>query len=98
MQIGLRGLGRRRRRSLATAVIVALAVGNLLAVRLAAAATGELARVLGQPPRGPAPVDEADATSSTRVRCARSRRRRVSPRAQPALVSDAEARGEEAFV
>jgi hypothetical protein len=28
MQIGLRGLGRRRRRSLATAVIVALAVGN----------------------------------------------------------------------
>jgi putative ABC transport system permease protein len=32
MQIGLRNVGRRRRRSLATAVIVALAVGNLLAV------------------------------------------------------------------
>ncbi len=31
-QIGLRNLGRRRRRSLATALIVALAVGNLLAV------------------------------------------------------------------
>ena len=32
MQIGLRNIGRRKRRSLATASIVALAVGNLLAV------------------------------------------------------------------
>ena len=40
MQIGLRNVGRRRRRSLATALIVALAVGNLLAcLGLAAAAT-----------------------------------------------------------
>jgi putative ABC transport system permease protein len=40
MQIGLRGLGRRKRRSLATALIVALAVANLLAVLgLAAGAT-----------------------------------------------------------
>lgn len=31
-QIGLRGVGRRRRRGLATAVVVALAVGNLLAI------------------------------------------------------------------
>ncbi|MGE5689015.1 MAG: FtsX-like permease family protein [Pseudomonadota bacterium] len=31
-QIGLRGVGRRRRRSFATALIVALAVGNLLAI------------------------------------------------------------------
>lgn len=31
-QIGLRGIGRRKRRSLATAAIVAVAVGNLLAV------------------------------------------------------------------
>jgi putative ABC transport system permease protein len=39
-QIGLRNAGRRKRRSLATAVIVALAVGNLLAVlALAQAAT-----------------------------------------------------------
>ncbi|HSC51903.1 MAG TPA: FtsX-like permease family protein [Gaiellaceae bacterium] len=37
-QIGLRNAGRRRRRSLATAVIVALAVGNLLAVMGLAAA------------------------------------------------------------
>lgn len=40
MQIGLRNAGRRKRRSLATAAIVALAVGNLLAVlALAQAAT-----------------------------------------------------------
>ncbi|HSC74496.1 MAG TPA: FtsX-like permease family protein [Gaiellaceae bacterium] len=39
-QIGLRNVGRRRRRSLATALIIALAVGNLLAVLgLAAAVT-----------------------------------------------------------
>jgi putative ABC transport system permease protein len=40
MQIGLRNVGRRKRRSFATAFIVALAVGNLLAVlALSAAAT-----------------------------------------------------------
>ena len=40
MQIGLRNMGRRKRRSLATALIVALAVANLLAVLgLAAGAT-----------------------------------------------------------
>ncbi len=40
MQIGLRGVGRRKRRTLATALVVALAVGNLLAIMgLAAAAT-----------------------------------------------------------
>jgi putative ABC transport system permease protein len=38
MQIGLRNAGRRRRRSLATALMVALAVGNLLAVLGLAAA------------------------------------------------------------
>jgi len=40
-QIGLRSVGRRRRRSLATAVIVALAVGNLLAVMGLAAAISQ---------------------------------------------------------
>jgi putative ABC transport system permease protein len=40
MQIGLRNVGRRKRRSVATALIVALAVGNLLAVlAMAEAAT-----------------------------------------------------------
>ena len=74
MQIGLRGVGRRKRRSLATALIVALAVGNLLAVlAVAAAATETLARVLGQPPRGPAPLDER-ARALRRARAAHDRR------------------------
>jgi putative ABC transport system permease protein len=44
MQIGLRSVGRRKRRSLATALIVALAVGNLLAVLGIAAAATESSR------------------------------------------------------
>jgi putative ABC transport system permease protein len=44
MQIGLRNIGRRKRRSLATALIVALAVGNLLAVLGLAAAATETSR------------------------------------------------------
>ena len=44
MQIGLRNVGRRKRRSLATALIVALAVGNLLAVLGVAAAATEATR------------------------------------------------------
>lgn len=40
-QIGLRNAGRRRRRSLGTALMVALAVGNLLAVLGLAAAVGD---------------------------------------------------------
>ena len=43
-QIGLRGLGRRRRRSFATALIVALAVGNLLAVLGVAAGATDASR------------------------------------------------------
>ena len=44
MQIGLRNIGRRKRRSLATASIVALAVANLLAVLALAAAATEATR------------------------------------------------------
>ena len=44
MQLGLRGVGRRKRRSFATALIVALAVGNLLAVLALAAAATETTR------------------------------------------------------
>ena len=44
MQIGLRNVGRRKRRSLATASIVALAVGNLLAVLALAEAATEATR------------------------------------------------------
>jgi putative ABC transport system permease protein len=43
-QIGLRNVGRRKRRSLATAVIVALAVGNLLAVLAIAQAATQATR------------------------------------------------------
>jgi putative ABC transport system permease protein len=43
-QIGLRNVGRRKRRSLATAVIVALAVGNLLAVLAMAQAATQATR------------------------------------------------------
>jgi putative ABC transport system permease protein len=43
-QIGLRGVGRRKRRSLATAAIVAVAVGNLLAVMALADGTLSLTR------------------------------------------------------
>jgi putative ABC transport system permease protein len=44
LQIGLRSVGRRKRRSLATALIVALAVGNLLASMSVAAAATESSR------------------------------------------------------
>jgi putative ABC transport system permease protein len=44
MQIGLRNAGRRKRRSFATAAIVALAVGNLLAVLAVAEAATETTR------------------------------------------------------
>jgi putative ABC transport system permease protein len=45
VQIGLRNLGRRRRRSLATVLIIALAVGNLLAFMGFAAAATESSRI-----------------------------------------------------
>jgi putative ABC transport system permease protein len=44
MQLGLRGVGRRKRRSFATSLIVAIAVGNLLAVLALAAAATETTR------------------------------------------------------
>ncbi len=53
MQIGLRNVGRRRRRSLATALMVALAVGNMLAVLgLAAAITDTTHATWRRPRRG----------------------------------------------
>ena len=44
MQLGLRNVGRRKRRGFATTLIVALAVGNLLAVLAIAAAAGDTTR------------------------------------------------------
>ena len=81
MQIGLRSVGRRRRRSLATALIVALAVGNLLAILgLAAAATKATPRELGRPHRGHARLDRRASSSSTSAPRRRSARRPESPR------------------
>jgi putative ABC transport system permease protein len=98
MQIGLRGVGRRKRRTLATALVVALAVGNLLAITgLAAAATKATRAAWGEHIEeiriwtgGGRPFDEpaAQTNRSTPGEAA----------AQPALVSSVELAGEEAFV
>ena len=98
MQIGLRGVGRRRRRSLATLLIVALAVANLLAVLALAAATTENSRASwsnhledlrlwtsGRELFDARALGTIETTPGVAV-------------AQPALVSDAELAGEKAFV
>ncbi len=98
MQIGLRGVGRRKRRTLATALVVALAVGNLLAITgLAASATKSTRAAWGEHIEeiriwtgGGKPFGEqaAQVIRSTQGVDA----------AQPALVNDVELAGEEAFV
>jgi putative ABC transport system permease protein len=98
MQIGLRGVGRRKRRTLATALIVALAVGNLLAITgLAASATKATRAAWGEHIEeiriwtgGGKPFDAraAEVIRSTPGVAV----------AQPALVNDVEFAGEEAFV
>lgn len=98
MQIGLRGVGRRKRRTLATALVVALAVGNLLAIMgLAAAATKATRAAWGEHIEeiriwtgGGKPFDERAAQA---IRSAPG-----VAQAQPALVNDVELAGEEAFV
>ena len=98
MQIGLRGVGRRKRRTLATALVVALAVGNLLAIMgLAAAATKATRAAWGEHREeiriwtgGGKPFDERAAAVI-----------RSTPgvaQVQPALVNDVKLSGEEAFV
>ena len=92
MQIGLRAVGRRKRRSFATAPIVALAVGNLLAVLALAAAATETTRTSWDDhledvriwTGGSAPFDERA-----------ERTIRATPgvaEAQPALMNDGRAR------
>jgi putative ABC transport system permease protein len=98
MQIGLRGLGRRKRRSLATALIVALAVGNLLAVLSLAAAATESSRTswsnhLEDVRLWTTSRDLFDARALLTLEATPG-----VARAQPALVSDAKLAGEEAFV
>ncbi len=99
MQIGLRGVGRRKRRSLATALIVALAVANLLAILGVAAAVTDVTR-----------SGWADHLEDFRIWTSGGSRVfderaaqviRSTPGvavAQPALVNDVELAGEEAFV
>jgi putative ABC transport system permease protein len=98
MQIGLRSVGRRKRRSLATVLIVALAVGNLLAVLGLAAAVTQSSR-----------TSWADHLEDIRVWTggrdlfdARADRAiRSTPgvaEAQPALVNTVALEGREAFV
>ena len=98
VQIGLRGLGRRKRRSLATALIVAFAVGNLLAVLALAAAATEASRTSWSNHL----EDVRLWTSGRELFDARALQTiEATPgvgRAQPALVSDAKLAGEEAFV
>ena len=98
MQIGLRGLGRRKRRSLATALIVAFAVGNLLAVLALAAAVTEASRTSWSNHL----EDVRLWTSGRELFDARALQTiEATPgvaRAQPALVSDAKLGDEEAFV
>ena len=98
VQIGLRGVGRRRRRSLATVLIVALAVANLLAVLALAAAATETSRASWVNH-----LEDIRLWTSGRTLFDEEALRTIEAtpgvaRAQPALVSDAELSGEEAFL
>ena len=98
VQLGLRGVGRRPRRSLATVVIVALAVGNLLAVLALAAAATQSTRTAWDDhlediriwTAGQAPFDRrAEEAIRTTPGVATI---------QPALVSDVQLDGEDAVI
>jgi len=98
MQIGLRSVGRRKRRSLATALIVALAVGNLLAVLGIAAGVTESSRTSW----GDHLEDVRISTGGRALFDERAERViRSTPgvaEAQPALVNDVTLGGEDAVV
>ncbi len=98
MQIGLRGVGRRRRRSLATVLIVAFAVANLLAILSLAAAATESSRTSWSNHL----EDIRLWTSGRKLFDAEALRTIATTpgvaRAQPALVNDAQLAGEEAFL
>ena len=98
MQIGLRGVGRRRRRSLATALIVALAVANLLAFMALAEGATESTRAGWSSHR----EDLRLWTSGSRLFDEHAAQViRSTPgvaEAQPALVNDVTVAGQEAFV
>jgi putative ABC transport system permease protein len=97
-QIGLRSIGRRRRRSLATVLIIALAVGNLLATLGLAAAVARVTRAEWSDHL----EDVRIWTGGRRLFDARAVRTiRSTPgvaEAQPALVNDVALDGRAAFV
>ena len=98
MQLGLRGVARRKRRSLATALIVALAVGNLLAVLGLAAAATETTRSSWDDHVDDVRIWTAGNAAFDR-RAERAIRSTPGVREiQPALVTGAELGGEEAVV
>jgi putative ABC transport system permease protein len=98
MQLGLRGVGRRKRRSLATALIVALAVGNLLAVLGLAAAATETSRTSWDDHLEDVRVWTAGSAAFDR-RAERTIRSTPGVAAiEPALVTDVELAGEAAVV
>ena len=99
MQIGLRNIGRRKRRSLATAFD--RRTGGRQPPRRAGPGGGRdrgHAHVLGRPPRGPAGLHRR-AGAPRRARRARDPRdARVWPRHEPVLKNAVELAGQEAFV
>ena len=98
IQLGLRAVGRRKRRSFATTLIVALAVGNLLAVLALAAAATETTRTSW----GDHLDDVRIWTGGSATFDRRAERTiRSTPGVatiQPALVTDTELAGEDAVV
>jgi putative ABC transport system permease protein len=98
MQLGLRGVGRRKRRSFATALIVALAVGNLLAVLGLAAAATETTRTSWDDHLEDVEIWTAGSAAFDR-RAERTIRATPGVAAiQPRLATDAELAGEDAVV
>jgi putative ABC transport system permease protein len=98
IQLGLRGVGRRKRRSFATTLIVALAVGNLLAVLALAAAATETTRVSWDDHLEDVRIWTAGSAAFDR-RAERAIRTTAGVATiQPALVSDVELAGEAAIV
>ena len=98
MQIGLRGVGRRKRRSIATMLIVALAVGNLLAFLGLAAAATESSRTSWDSHLEDIRIGSGGRTLFD-ARAARTVRETPGvAESQPALVNKVELAGEEAFV
>jgi ABC-type lipoprotein release transport system permease subunit len=97
-QIGVRNVGRRKRRSLATALMVALAVGNLLAVLAMAAAATEATQAAW----GDHLEDVQISTGGRALFDARAQEEMRSTQgvqeAEPVLKNSVELEGREAFV